>query len=128
MSEAVRSLREQFAAYEGSENDFAFERMHLPRSLFGASAVWWFAHLVMPRYRLETDEEWQASREVIKSAADYRRDGGDCDDDVAFVLAWCRRQGVLATPVFLGKPARHVRLATAVGWVDRVPGTPRTGL
>lgn len=126
MSPAEQSLRDQFATYRGPRDRFCVELSWLPDGLFGSAAVWWFAHLPAPRYVREGTEAWRGRREVLKDAERYRREGGDCDDDVALVCAFAAQQGVPCIPQFLGEPARHVRTAAArVGFVDRVPGAPR---
>lgn len=105
---------------------WTWERHAVGLGAFGAAAVWLFAHAFAPTYRRERDQFPGAGREVVQSVEDYRRNGGDCDDDVVMVVGFARDQGLAATASFLGNPPRHVRAHVAgLGFVDRVPGAPR---
>lgn len=105
---------------------WAWELHAVGLSAFGSTAVWLFAHGFTPPYRRERDQFPGAGSEVVQSVDDYRRNGGDCDDDVVAAVGFARRFGFDATADFLGHPPRHVRTHVAgVGFVDRVPGAPR---
>jgi hypothetical protein len=99
--------------------------------LVGVPAAMMWAHLPAPAYRREGDE-FGGGREVVKSPADYRLSGGDCDDDVALFVAsfsWASRVPLAAAQFWPPAKPRHVRALASDGdgaWVaDRVPRAVR---
>ena len=104
-----------------------WERWSVGWHWFGSAALWAFAHAFAPSYRREKHQFPGVGMEVVQSPTEYRRNGGDCDDDVLMTIQFASSLGIPATAAFLGDPPRHVQTATPFGFIDRVPGAKRWG-